>query len=422
MKNKSLTAIILVVFIDLLGFSLILPLLPYYATTYGASSALTGLLVASYAMMQLIGAPLLGRLSDRFGRRSVLLISVGGTSLGFLLLGLAQPIGTFLAQIINPNATNAFILALLFLSRVLDGLTGGNLSVAQAYITDVTEQKERAKGLGLIGAAFGLGFIIGPAAGGMLSQWGYAVPAFVATTLSAFNLGLIYFWLPESLSASRRAELRAHPKAPITLQALVIALKRPYSGSLLTTRFFFNLAFSILQTIFSLYALKRFNLEARETGFILTYVGLLSVFVQGFLVGRLSTRYRDDLLIPIAVSVMSVAMLGWSWAPTLPWLLVVMAPMSISGGLLNTLLSSALTKAVHKDEVGGILGLGASIDSATRIIAPILGGVLIQQYGASAPGICGALILVALSLYVWRAIYAHPIAMEIGTNQQKAAA
>ncbi len=419
MKNKSLTAIILVVFIDLLGFSLILPLLPYYADTYGAGGAVTGLLVASYAIMQLIGAPILGRLSDRHGRRPLLLISVAGTSLGFLLLALADPIGNFLAQSFNSNAANIFIIALLFLSRMLDGLTGGNISVAQAYITDVTVEKERARGLGLIGAAFGLGFIIGPAAGGLLSQWGYAVPAFVATALTICNLALIYFWLPESLSQQRRDELRTTPNTPLTLNALIRALQRPYSGALLTTRFFFNLAFSILQTIFSLYALERFSLSAQSTGFLLTYIGLLSVFVQGFLVGKLNARYRDDLLIPAAVSIMTIAMLGWAWAPNIPWLLLVLAPMAISGGLLNTLLSSSLTKAVQRNEVGGILGLGASLDSATRIIAPIMGGMLIQQYGTSAPGIAGAMILAGLSMYVWRIIYAHPIAVEIDTSQRK---
>ena len=162
MNNKRLTIIFLIVFVDLLGFSLILPLLPYYAGTFGADAFVTGLLVASYAVAQLVGAPLLGRWSDRVGRRPVLLVSILGTFIGFLLLGFA---GT---------------LWMLFVSRVIDGLTGGNLTVAQAYITDVTDQKNRAKGLGMIGAAFGLGFIIGPAVGGALSVFGYAVPAFVA--------------------------------------------------------------------------------------------------------------------------------------------------------------------------------------------------------------------------------------------------
>lgn len=170
MNNKLLFSIILVVFIDLLGFSLILPLLPYYAETFKANAFVTGLLVAAYAAAQLVGAPVLGRLSDRFGRRPILLVSIFGTFLGFLLLGFANT------------------LWMLFAARLIDGFTGGNLSIAQAYISDVTDAKNRSKGLGMIGAAFGLGFIIGPVTGGFLSQWGYAVPAFVAAGMSLINL------------------------------------------------------------------------------------------------------------------------------------------------------------------------------------------------------------------------------------------
>ena len=176
MKNSRLLTIFLIVFIDLLGFSLILPLLPYYAESFGATPLIVGLLVASYAAAQLVGAPLLGRLSDRIGRRPVLLLSVAGTLVGFLLLGLAEPLGRMLAGLVSSQSPNVVILAVLFVSRVLDGLTGGNLTVAQAYITDVTDEANRAKSLGLVGAAFGLGFILGPAAGGVLSQWGYDIP------------------------------------------------------------------------------------------------------------------------------------------------------------------------------------------------------------------------------------------------------
>jgi DHA1 family tetracycline resistance protein-like MFS transporter len=411
-NNKRLFSVILVVFIDLLGFSLILPLLPYYAEKYGASQLVTGLLVASYAAMQLIGAPILGRLSDRFGRRPVLLASVGGTFLGFLLLGFADPLGSALARSFDPKSASLFVLIILFISRMVDGLTGGNLSVAQAYISDVTDAQSRAKGLGLIGAAFGMGFIIGPATGGVLSQWGYAVPAFLAAALSFSNLALIYFWLPESLTPEKRAAM-PEKRPAITLGALLQALQRPFSGSLLITRFFFGLAFAIFQTMFAAYALQRFQLTARDTGFVLTYVGVLSVFVQGFLIGRLTKQFREDLLISVAVIVMAVSLLGWALAPSVVWLLIILTPTAISGGLLNTLLSSTLTKAVLPHEIGGILGFSASIESSTRIIAPILGGFLLGSVGAWAPGAFGAVLLVLLSVYVWRVIYDHPIAAEI---------
>lgn len=418
MKNKPLVAILLVVFMSLLGFSLILPLLPYYADAYGASDTVTGLLVASYALMQLIGAPILGRLSDRVGRRPVLMVTVAGSLVGFVLLALADPIGQFLARTFAPEAANGFIIFVLFVSRMVDGLTGGNISVAQAYIADVTDERNRAKGLGLIGAAFGLGFIIGPATGGFLSQWSYAVPAWAAVGLTALTLVLIYALLPESLSVARRAEIQAMKRPPLNLQALFAALRRPYSGPLLGTRFFFNLAFSLFQTVFSLYTLRKFNLTARDTGFVLTYVGLLSVFVQGYLVGKLTERYRDDVLIPVSVVVMALSFLGWAWAPSVVWLLVILAPTAMAGGVLNTLLSSALTKAVHRDEVGGILGLGTALDSVTRIVAPVVGGALIGAWGPAAPGLAGAAVLLGLSVFVWKVIYNHPIAAEIRRAEQ----
>lgn len=181
MQKSRLTILFIIVFIDLLGFSLILPLLPFYAETFGATPFQIGLLVASYAAAQLIGAPLLGRMSDRFGRKPVLVISLVGTFVGFLLLGFANS------------------LWMLFASRLLDGFTGGNISVAQAYITDITDESNRAKGLGMLGAAFGLGFIIGPAAGGLLSVYGFAVPAFLAAGLSLISILGVIFFLPNPL-------------------------------------------------------------------------------------------------------------------------------------------------------------------------------------------------------------------------------
>lgn len=401
MNKKLLFSIILVVFIDLLGFSLILPLLPYYAETFHANAFVTGLLVASYAIAQLIGAPLLGRMSDRYGRRPILLASIFGTFIGFLLLGIA-------------NA-----LWILFAARIIDGLTGGNLSIAQAYIADVTDAKDRAKGLGMIGAAFGLGFIIGPVTGGFLSQWGYAVPAFAAAAMSFINLILIFAWLPESLTAEKRVAL-AEKKPAIAIGALVTALKRPFSGSLLITRFFFGVAFAIFQTIFSLYALTKFNLTAAQTGYVLTYVGVLSVITQGFLVGRITNKFRDDALIVSCVALMAISMIGWALAPTVLVLLIVLAPTSLAGGVLNTLLSSTLTKAVDPQEIGGILGLAASVDSSTRIIAPILGGALLQQLGTWAPGTFGAIVMAGLLIYVWIQIYNHPIVLNFKQNLEPA--
>lgn len=383
-NNRLLSSIFLIVFIDLLGFSLILPLLPFYAQSFGASPAVVGLLVASYAAVQMISAPILGRLSDRFGRRPILLVSIFGSFLGFIFLGFARS------------------LFILFIARIMDGITGGNLSVAQAYISDVTDEKNRARGLGLIGAAFGLGFVIGPALGGFLSRWGYGTPAFLASVLSLINLGMVAFWLPESLSIERRQALLNHKRPAISLSGLWEALHRPLVGPLLHTRFFFGLAFATFQTVFSLYALTRFGLDAQTTGYILAYVGVLSIITQGFLVGRLTHRFNERQLILTCTVLMAVSLLGWALTPSVPVLLFIMIPLSFSGGILNTVINSAISKSVTPMEIGGILGLSSSIESLTRVIAPTLGGILLGRLGPSAPGMFSGLLMTALISYVYR--------------------
>jgi DHA1 family tetracycline resistance protein-like MFS transporter len=398
MKNSRLLTIFIIVFVDLLGFSLILPLLPYYAEEYGASAFIVGLLVASYAAASLVGSPLLGRLSDRFGRRPVLLISVFGTLVGFLFLGFAIPIGEGLARWIAPSAVNAFVLGVLFFARILDGLTAGNLTVAQAYISDVTDEKNRARGLGMIGAAFGLGFIIGPAVGGLLSKTSFSLPAFVAAGIAALNLVQIFFLLPESLTEERRREMGERQRPPFTLKALLAALQRPVVGPLLHVRFFFSLAFATFQSIFALYAQYKLGLGADSTGYILAYVGILSVVVQGGLIGPLTRRFRERWLIITGLWLMALSLLAWAFVPNLVVLLIIMLPLALSGGVLGTVIQSAITKAVQPLEIGGILGISGALESLTRVIAPIVGGYLLGNLGTWAPGIFSAVLM---SWAVW---------------------
>lgn len=403
--RSRLLPIFLVVFVDLLGFSLILPLLPFYAETYGATSLVVGLLIASYAAAQLFGAPLLGRLSDRFGRRPILLVSIAGTLLGFLILGFADPLGRILAGRTAPGSfVNGVILGILFFSRILDGLTGGNLTVAQAYITDVTEEKDRARGLGLIGAAFGLGFILGPAMGGLLSTWGYDVPAFGAAGLATINLIAIAAFLPESLTQEIRSRLAIRQRPPFTLSALWQALNRPSVGPLLQIRFFYGLAFAMFQTLFPLFAQYRLGLDARQTGFVLAYLGVLVTLIQGVGVGRLVKRYSETNLIMAGVVLLTAAMLAWAITPNVWVMLVVLAPLALAGGGLNTILNSALTKAVRSEEVGGTLGLSASVESLTRVLAPSVGGILLGQVGTWAPGIFGAILMTWVITFTWQRV------------------
>ncbi len=227
---------------------------------------------------------------------------------------------------------------------------------------------------------------------------------------------MVIFWLPESLSEEQRQAMASEEQPRITLSAMIAALKRPLSGPLLTTRFIFGLAFSIFQTIFSLYALRRFNLDAQQTGFILAYVGLLSVIVQGGLIGVLTKRIPEDLLIILSVGIMAGSLLAWGFAPSVTALLIILAPTALAGGVLNTVISSALTKTVSRQEVGGLLGLSASLESLTRVIAPTLGGFLLGQFGAWSPGVFGAILLAGLFVYVWLAIYKRPAPQPVPAN------
>jgi DHA1 family tetracycline resistance protein-like MFS transporter len=388
---KGRNAIIyLIVFIDLLGFSLILPLLPYYADTFGATPTQIGLLVASYAAAQLVGAPLLGRLSDRFGRRPVLIISIFGTLLGFLILGFASS------------------LWMLFASRLLDGFTGGNISVAQAYITDVTDEKDRAKGLGLLGAAFGLGFIIGPAVGGILSEYGYPVPAFVAAGFSLLALLGVILFLPESLDAEKRQTLAEKKDQEFRLKNLWNVIHKPRVGPLLNVRFLYGLAFATFQTIFPLYAQYHLGLDARSTGFVLAYVGFLVVLVQGVIVGRLANRFSEYRLIFWSCFLMAISLFAWALTPSLIFLLVLLIPIALAAGVLNTLLNSTLSKSVYPEEVGGTLGISASLESLTRVISPSAGGYLLGSMGTWSPGVAGGLIMVVTTGYAWRRLIQKP--------------
>ena len=412
MRNNRMLIIFLVVFVDLLGFSLILPLLPYYAEQYGASAIVVGLLTASYAAAQLVGAPILGRLSDQKGRRPILLVSIAGTILGFILLAIAEPLGQWLGTTLFGGtlvAINLCILALLFTSRILDGLTGGNISVAQAYISDITTPENRNKALGMIGAAFGLGFIIGPALGGYLSTFGYNVPAWAAAAIATVNLVAVYLFLPESISPERRAELTHRPQPSFSFGALAQALQRPRVGPLYHIRFVFGLAFAMFQTIFALYAAGApLNLSVQGTAYVLTYVGMLAVFTQGFAIGRLAKRYSDRQLMFTAAIAMAVGLFLWGAAPNVITLLIVLIPIAFGGGVLNTVINGALSKSVYPEEIGGALGISASVESLTRVISPALGGILLQYFTAWGPAIFSSILMVWVASFIWRRLFANP--------------
>ena len=393
MKKSVLIPLFLIVFVDMLGFGFILPLMPFIAISYGLNSFFVGVLLAAYPIGQVFGTPILGRLSDRYGRKPILFISVFGTFVSLLVLGLTRTI------------------VLIFVSRLIDGLTGGNISVAQSYISDVTSPQDRAKGLGLIGAAFGLGFIFGPALGGYLSQYGLQFPALFSAGLAFINLLLIAFILPESLTKESRSKMRKSDKTQFSLKLLKETLQKPIVGPLLHGRVYFSVAQGVFQTIFALYAQKKLGLDARSTGFILGYVGILVVLIQVFAIGPLTKRYNETVLIRYSSIFLAFSFALWALVPNLILLLIVLVPISISSGVLNTVLRSSLTKSVGAEEIGGILGLSTSLESMTSIFTPIMGGFLIGSLGTWAPGLFAALVTGSLALFARRKI-ALPLVAE----------
>jgi DHA1 family tetracycline resistance protein-like MFS transporter len=282
--------------------------------------------------------------------------------------------------------------------------------VAQAYISDFTTPENRARGLGLIGAAFGLGFIIGPVVGGLLSGIGFWVPAAAAAVIATANWFAVYFFLPESLTAEKRAELAQHGSRPrFSLDQLMTELRRPRVGPLFHIRFFFGLAFSLFQSIFAIYAAGGpLNLTPQQTGLVLTYVGVLAVIVQGFAIGRLAKRYSDKQLMLVSAILMAIGLFLWGLVPNVWTLLIVLAPLSFGGGVLNTIINTALSKVVYPEDIGGTLGISASIESLTRVIAPVIGGALLMWFGPWGPALFTGVVMIYVAWFVYRRLFQRP--------------
>jgi DHA1 family tetracycline resistance protein-like MFS transporter len=404
----------MVVLVDMTGFGLIMPLLPYYAETFNAKPFVIGLLVASFAAASLIGAPLMGRLSDRHGRRPVLLLSVAGTFIGYMFLGFAPSIGSLLANLFASHAINAFTIGTLFFSRAIDGLTAGNITVAQAYISDVTDEMNRPRGLGLIGSAFGLGYIIGPALGGMLSRWSYQDPSFIAAGLAFLNMLSILFLLPESLSGEHLPSSTDQKNPSLTFHSLLSAFSRAEVGPLLLIRFLILLSYTIFWSLFALFAQIKLDLSTQSTGFVMTYIGFYSILVQGVGITILTKRFKDNAIIITSLWLLVLGFIGWSITSSLLLMLLVILPLSGGAWTLNTIITAAITKTVHPDEIGGLLGISAASDSITRLIGPVIGGFLLGSNPTWMPGVvCAAVVF----LTIWLA-YSQVIRMKGPTEPQ----
>jgi MFS family permease len=383
--KSPLVPIFLIVSVDVLGLTIILPLLPFYSERFGASPAVVGLLVSTYALCQLIAGPILGRMSDHMGRRPLLLVSQLGTFIGFLILAYA-------------NA-----LWLIFLSRVIDGLTAGNLSLAQAYISDVTKPEDRAKSFALIGIAFGMGFLIGPGISGYLSQFSYQYPIFAAAALSATSILATYFLLPSTIPHVEADGATPRKFTVLDWGNYVRYFRQPELAPLLWQFFAFTLAFSMFMSGFPLFAERRFQWHGhpfgpKEVGYVYAYLGLLGVILQGGLIGRLVKAFGELALVRAGFffGMLGLAAIGFTYS--IPLLLVVAAVSSSGTGVVRPVLTSLITQKAERSEQGVVLGLTQSLNSIAAIVAPAIGGLLIEHallagWALLAAGICGAALL-----------------------------
>lgn len=383
-KKASLLMLFSVVFMDMIGFGFIIPLIPDYITRFGGAPALAGLLAAVYALGQFFAAPIVGRLSDKYGRKPLLLFSIGGTFLSLLLLGFSRS------------------LILVFIARLLDGLTGGNITVAQSYIVDITDEKNRARGLGLIGMAFGLGFILGPLFGGLLSTFGLAVPAFFAAGIAFLNLLLITFKLPESLTVERKEQALLRPRRVLNFKVLMAILRRQGTGTVLLMTLLYSFAFILFESMFAIFVADRLGLDSRSRGFLLAYVGLLVALVQGGLVGFLVKKFDERKLTALSVIVAALSMLLYSFSNSVVYLMIMLFPLSIASGITSTLLRTLLTKSVPHEEAGGTLGLSSSAESLNRVIAPMVGSFLFAVLGSWSPSVLASILLALTGLIAWK--------------------
>ncbi len=380
--NKAIGFIFAAVFLDLLGAGILIPVLPYLVRQYNSDALTVGFLSLSFAAAQFIAAPVLGALSDRYGRRPLLVVSVLGSGLAYFMFGLGGS------------------LAVLFIARIVDGITGGNISIAQAYIADITPPKDRAKNFGLIGAAFGMGFIFGPALGGVLSNISLQAPAFAAGALSIITAAFGFFVLPESLLVAQRKTGTFSLSEINPVKQLGEALKRPNIRIILLAIFAQNFAFSGLQTNFSLFSLARFNLGPQENALIFTFIGVVGVIMQGFVVRKIVNKVSDNMLALVGLTIMAAGFVMTAFAPVVWTLYPALASISIGSALSTPTLTNLVSKQVSGREQGSILGTTQSVNALTRVFGPVWAGATFDTMGAGAPYWTGALWLVAAALVV----------------------
>ena len=368
----ALLPIFLIVLVDVFGFTIILPLLPFYSERLGASPTVVGMIVAIYAAFQLLAGPILGQLSDRVGRRPVLLISQAGTLAGFLILAFSTQVW------------------MVFLSRAIDGATAGNLSIAQAYISDVTRPEERAKSFAIIGVAFGFGFLVGPAISGFLAHYGYNAPIFTASALSLTSILCTFFLLPRRETHKLQTKpLSIRPGRQTALAHLLGRIRQvlPRSGiaRLLIQWLLFSLSFSTF--ILGLRSLRGARylwdgrpVGVREVGYIFAFSGFIGIIMQGGVVGRLVKAIGEKRVVQLGFFASMIGYAATGFTYTIGQLLWVGAIAGIGAAGLRPALTSLVTQKAGQREQGVILGLTQSLTSVAQITAPVIAGILINRH------------------------------------------
>jgi multidrug resistance protein len=384
--------IVFTIFLDLLGFGLIIPQLQYYADAFHATPAFIGMIQAIYSLMQFLFAPFWGRLSDRVGRRPVLLVSIAGSVLSYVLFALAK---------------DAWM---IFLSRLLAGITAANLSAAQAYLSDITPPQERTRAMGLIGAAFGVGFILGPAVGGILGAWGgnFAI-GIGGALLAAANWFSAFLRLPESLLPENRRRTGEWYALPLRDLPRVLAI--PHVGLLAMVMFAAVFAIANLESTFVLLAKHRYHLDQRECGYLFAYLGLMGVVVQGGLIGKLSARFGESRLLLGGYLLQIPALLLIPFMPSTGWLMVVLALLAFGGGIASPSLNGLIAKLAPADRRGEVFGVTQSLGSLARVVAPAWGGWSFGHLGVSAPYVTAAMMMLLAGVMVaWWIVSAMHVA------------
>ncbi len=353
-RKAQFSIIFLTVLIDLIGFGIVIPILPLYARTFHVKEMVIGLLLGTYSCMQFIFSPVLGKISDHVGRRPVLLVSLLATSAGFAVMGFAHSI------------------VWLFIGRIIPGISGGNITTAQAYIADITEPEERSHAMALIGAAFGLGFTFGPAIGGVLSKYSMAAPFFCASGMALCNWLLAYVRLPESLAAEHRVS--PEKRAPISE-----VFKHGWHLPVLMGSYFFSiLGFAFLTTIFALFATARFQYTPEKVGWLFAFVGFVGIIIQGGVIRQLLKRYSEKSLAVIGSALLVIGMALLPQVGSLSALLWVLALIAVGSSMVTPTLNGLASRSADRSWQGRVNGLMQSAGSLARCVGPFIAGELLS--------------------------------------------